>query len=125
MADTPTRLFGPIALPATPTTYYTVPGGQVALRMVHVANESNVDATFTISVSADTAGRRLWYNTKVAAGTTFDWNGMLCLIADPTNLFGGSDTFGGGGVFGSTDTLIAYGTPGNALSLTVAGVVVN
>lgn len=83
MADTAKRLAGPVALTTTAaTTVYTVPASTTTiLRSVHVNNESAATATFTMSIGADAAGKRLWSAVDVPTKTSFDWSGFIVMAA--------------------------------------------
>jgi hypothetical protein len=67
MADTPKRA-GPTALTATAATLYTVPAATTfLLRSIHVCNESNATALFTMSIGTDGAGKRIFKDFAVTA----------------------------------------------------------
>jgi hypothetical protein len=82
MADSPKRI-GPIALGNVAATIYTTPSGtDFTVRNVHVANESAVDARFTMSIGVDGAGNRIYRNVEVIGnGGAFDWSGYMPLAA--------------------------------------------
>jgi hypothetical protein len=101
--DTLKRLAGPVALAGAAATVYTVPGSTTAvLRGLHVANESVAAATFTLSVGADAAGKRLWFAQSVAPGDSFDWTGNVPLVA--------------------AEVVQAYASAAATLTLTLSGV---
>jgi len=83
MADTAKRIVGPIALTTTAaTTLYTVPASTTTiLRSVHVNNESAATATFTLSIGADAAGKRLWSAHDIPTKSSFDWSGFIVMTA--------------------------------------------
>lgn len=82
MADSPKRI-GPIALSNVAATLYTTPAAtSFTVRNIHVANESAVDAHFTMSIGVDGAGNRLYKGVKVLGnGGAFDWSGYMPLTA--------------------------------------------
>jgi len=81
MTDTAARV-GPVALAAAAATVRTVPAATTfVMRNVHVANETALPATFTFSIGADGAGKRLWYQQAVPALGSFDWSGFEPVFA--------------------------------------------
>jgi len=74
MARTPKRLVGPALIATGPTTVYTVPAlTKTIIRQIHISNPSASPVTFTLSVTADAAGTRLWSSYSIpaaAAGVT-------------------------------------------------------
>lgn len=82
MADSPKRI-GPVALGNSAATLYTTPSGtDFTVRNVHVANESAVNARFSLSIGVDGAGNRVYHNVEVAGnGGAFDWSGYMPLAA--------------------------------------------
>jgi hypothetical protein len=82
MADVLKRLQGPALLTAAAATVYTTPAlTTTVVRAIHVANESTGSQTFTLSVGADAAGKRVFYQQLVFPGDSFDWAGSLILAA--------------------------------------------
>lgn len=82
MADTATRLIGPVQLGTSPATVYTVPALTTAiLRHLRVANTGGATATFTLSIGADAAGTRLYSATPIPGGSVLDWAGFEVLAA--------------------------------------------
>jgi hypothetical protein len=82
MPDVLKRVMGPAALAAAAATVYTAPAlTTTTIRAIHVANETLLNATFTLSVGADAAGKRFFYQQQVAPGNSFDWTGSLILAA--------------------------------------------
>ena len=83
MADTAKRLVGPVALTTTAaTTLYTVPASTTAvLRSIHVNNESGATASFTMSIGADAAGKRLFSALDIPTKSSFDWSGFIVMAA--------------------------------------------
>ena len=105
MADAASRVAGPVALGAAAATIYTVPAAtQAILRSIHVSNETAAVHTFRVSIGADGAGKRLFYDQPVQPGDSFDWSGFIVLAA--------------------TEVLQAYADTGAALTITVSGVLV-
>jgi len=78
MADFPQRV-GPIQLTAAAVTLYTTPGDRsFTLRNIHVANESVLDARFTVAIGVDADGSRVYRNVLIAGnGGAFDWSGYM------------------------------------------------
>ena len=74
MPRTPKRLYGPALIATGPATVYTVPAGaKTIIRQIHISNPSGSPVTFTLSVTADAAGTRLWSTYSIpaaAAGVT-------------------------------------------------------
>lgn len=104
MADTLKRLAGPIALAGAAATVYTAPTATTTVvRAIHVTNETGASATFTLSVGADGANKRLFFAVPVANGSAgFDWTGTLVLAAN--------------------EVVQAYSNTASALTLTMSGV---
>jgi hypothetical protein len=103
MADTAKRLSGPTLLTAAAVTQYTVPASTTAiLRNVHVSNETATAATFTMSIGADAAGKRLFTAFPVAGNDVVDWSGFIVLAA--------------------AEIIQAFSGTASALTLTVSGV---
>lgn len=103
MADTAKRLVGPISLPNSATTLYTVPALTTAtIRNIHIANATGTAATLKMSIGADAAGTRILSDFSVPADGFLDWSGFLVLAA--------------------AETLRATGGTNNALTITVSGV---
>lgn len=82
MADAPQRV-GPIALTAAPVTLYTTPPAtSFTVRNIHVANESGIDAHFTMSIGIDASGNRIYRNVEIkGSGGAFDWSGYMPMFA--------------------------------------------
>ena len=103
MADTLKRLSGPTALTTSAVTQYTTPGGTTTtIRNIHVCNESGSDATFTLSIGTDGAGKRLYKGQTVPANDAFD-AGLSVVLA-------------------ATDVVQALASTGAALTLVLSGV---
>ena len=103
MPDVLKRLVGPAALANSAATVYTVPAATTAiLRHLRVVNETAVTATFTASIGADAAGKRIFYAQAVGPGDAFEWTGNIVLAA--------------------TEVLQAYASAATTLTLTVSGV---
>lgn len=103
MADTLKRVAGPVSLTDTAATVYTVPALTVTtITAIHVANETDAAATFTISVGSDATGKRFFYNVRVLAGNALDWAGTLVLTA--------------------AEVVQAYSDTDGSLTLTMSGV---
>lgn len=103
MADVLKRLVGPTALAVAAATVYTAPGSATSvLRNIHVTNETAASATFTISIGADAAGKRIFYQQVVNPGDSWDWTGNIVLAA--------------------TETLQAYASVATTLTLVISGV---
>lgn len=101
--DTLKRLAGPVALPSSSATQYTVPAATTTTVVaIHVANESGAQQTFTLSVGTDGAGKRFFYQVGVGANDFFDWSGTLVLNA--------------------TDVVQAFASASTTLTLTMTGV---
>lgn len=82
MADTLKRLAGPSALTTSAATYYTVPSSTTAtLRSIHVCNETATAATLTLSIGADGAGKRLFYQVSIPGNGFLDWSGVQVMSA--------------------------------------------
>ncbi len=83
MSDTLARLVGPLAIGASAATVYTVPvGTTTTVRSIHVSNETASPRTFRLSIGADGAGKRLFYDVPVSPGDPgFDWTGSVVLTA--------------------------------------------
>ena len=82
MADTAKRLFGPLALPNSAATQYTVPAlTTTAVRNIHVVTTDGASHQFTLSIGADAAGTRYYATQTVYPDVPFDWNGFLVLSA--------------------------------------------
>lgn len=82
MTDTLKRVAGPILVTNAAVTVYTVPGATTtSLTAIHVANETGTDATFTLSIGADGAGKRFYKDILVLANDVLDWTGLLILNA--------------------------------------------
>ena len=66
-------------LSAAPVTLYTTPAAtSFTVRNIHVANESALDARFTVSIGLDSSGNRLYRNVLVQGnGGAFDWSGYM------------------------------------------------
>lgn len=82
MADSPKRI-GPVSLSNSASTLYTTPSGtDFTIRNIHVANESAVDAKFSMSIGVDGSGNRVYHNVDVAGnGGAFDWSGYMPISA--------------------------------------------
>lgn len=104
MTDTLARLAGPVALGAAAATIYTAPASTVVVvRSVRVCNESATQRTFRLSVGADGAGTRFFYDVPVdPTDEGFDWNGSLILAAG--------------------EVLQAYASAASALTISISGV---
>ncbi len=103
MADALKRLIGPVALTTSAVTEYTVPGGTTTtLRDVHVCNETATAQTFTMSIGADGAGKRLFAGHNVPANSVYQYTGSIVLTA--------------------AEIVQAYASAGAALTLVVSGV---
>ncbi len=103
MADTLKRLSGPTALTTSAVTQYTTPGGTTTtIRNLHVCNESGSDATFTLSIGTDGAGKRLYKDVTVPVNDSFD-AGLSVVLA-------------------ATEIVQAFASAGSALTLTISGV---
>lgn len=103
MPDVLKRLVGPTALSNSATTVYTVPASTTAvLRHLRVVNETVGAATFTASIGADAAGKRVFYTQSVAAGGAFEWTGNIVMAA--------------------TEVFQAYASAAATLTLTVSGI---
>jgi hypothetical protein len=75
MARTPTRIVGPAQIATGPTTVYTVPASTLTvIRQIHISNPSGSPVTYTISITADAVGTRLWstYSIPAAAAGVID-----------------------------------------------------
>lgn len=85
MADTASRIIGPILLTNSSVTLYTVPSStQAIVRLIHIANTSGTAATVKLSIGADAAGTRLLGDLSIAANGTYDWSGFLPVAAAET-----------------------------------------
>lgn len=109
MADTQARVVGPAFLANAAATLYTVPASTSAiLRNIHVANETTVAATFTLSIAltatADAAGKRLYSAYSVGANSVMDWSGFI--------------------VLNTTDLLIGFASAASTMTITVDAVLV-
>jgi hypothetical protein len=103
MADNLKRLSGPLLLTGSAATVYTTPALTTAtVRTVHVCNETGTAATFTLSLGADGAGKRLFMAITVPA------NGVLVL---GTNV-----------ILAAAEILQAYSGTASALTVTISGV---
>lgn len=61
MARTPKRLVGPVAIATGPATIYTTPAAtKTIVKHIHVQNPSGSIVTFTLTIGADAAGKRLY-----------------------------------------------------------------
>ena len=105
MTDTLARIVGPVALANAAATVYTVPAATtVTLRSIHVTNETGVQHTFRLSVGADGAGKRLFFDVPVSpVDPGFDWTGSVVMAAG--------------------EVLQAYAEVASALTLIVSAVV--
>lgn len=106
MTDSLSRIVGPVALAAAAATVYgPVPAATtVTVRSIHVTNETGTQRTFRLSIGADGAGKRLFYDVPVDPGDEgFDWSGSLVLAAG--------------------EVLQAYASTAAALTLVVSAVV--
>jgi hypothetical protein len=103
MADTLKRLSGPASLTNSAATVYTVPGATTAvIRDINVANTTGSAATFTLSIGADAAGKRLFSAVSIPANSTLQRTGSIVLAA--------------------TEVVQAYSGTNAALTLTLSGV---
>jgi hypothetical protein len=103
MADTPKRLAGPALLTASAATVYTVPGAtDTVLREVDVCNETGADATLTISIGTDGAGKRLRKGFNVPANGGYQ---LTCWIPLATG-----------------EVIQAYSGTASALTLVLSGI---
>lgn len=103
MADVAKRLAGPALLTNAAATVYTTPGATTTIiRNIHVANETGTAATVTLSIGADAAGKRFWYQLNVPANGAIDWSGFQVLAA--------------------AEVVQAYSGTASALTLTMSGV---
>jgi hypothetical protein len=103
MTDTLTRIAGPTSLSNAAATVYTTPAATTtSITNVHVANESGATATFTLSIGADAAGKRYFYQINIFANDVFDWTGLIVLAA--------------------TEIIQAYSGTNAVLTLTMSGV---
>jgi hypothetical protein len=74
MADTLTRLAGPLQLAAAAATIYTVPAlTTTVIRMIHLSNPTTADKTVTISIGADAAATRILDAYVIPAGSVFSY----------------------------------------------------
>ena len=106
MTDTAKRLAGPSQLTGSAATVYTTPGATTTIvRNIHVANNTSGAVTFTMSIGADAAGKRIYDAVSIPAHDALDWSGFLVLAA--------------------TETLQAFASAGTSLTLTVSGVEVS
>ena|SRR3990167_11045543 len=103
MADTATRLAGPTQLGTGAATVYTVPGATTAIiRSLLVCNTTANQVKFTVSIGADAAGTRVFFERAIAPRETFEYHGFIVLTA--------------------AGTLQAYADTASAATLTVSGV---
>lgn len=73
MAKTPLRLAGPTLVTNSATTVYTVPSvTKTIVRHIHVSNPSGSAVTFTLSIGADAAGKRLFDAFSIPNGSVID-----------------------------------------------------
>lgn len=97
------RLAGPVALATGAVTLYTAPvATTTTLTGIHVANEGAAQATFTLSIGIDGAGKRFFYQVPVATAEAFDWSGTL--------------------VLGAAELIQALASAATTLTITVTGV---
>lgn len=106
MTDTLERLVGPTLLTdAAATVYAAVPADtKVVIRDIQICNETGSDATFTMSVGADAAGKRLYKAYSIPANGFHSSQRQIVLAEG--------------------DLLQAYSGTASALTLTISGVVV-
>lgn len=103
MANTLKRLVGPIILTGAAVTYYTTPGSTTTvIRDIQICNETGTAATFTLSIGADGAGKRLYKEFSIPANGFHSSQRQIVLAA--------------------AETLQAYSGTASALSLTISGV---
>lgn len=103
MADVLRRFVGPVALGTSASTLYTVPtGSTVVLLDVHACNESGSDASFTLSIGTDGAGKRLFKGEVVPANRAIQRTGNVALAAG--------------------EVLQGLASAGSAITLTISGV---
>ena len=70
MARTPARISGPALVSNSAATKYTVPASTTALvRSIHVSNPTASAVDFTLSITADAAGTRLYDGLSIPADT--------------------------------------------------------
>ena len=69
MPTTPTRLSGPALVTNAAATKYTAPAGGALLRSIHVSNPTASPVDFTLSITADAAGTRVYDGYSIAADT--------------------------------------------------------
>lgn len=80
MTDVFRRIIGPLSLPTFATTLYTCPGPTAtSITNIHVCNELNSLANFTLSIGPDGSGKRYFASEPVYANDVFDWTGLLVL----------------------------------------------
>lgn len=103
MATALKRLAGPVALGTSAATLYTAPGGGSAeVRDIHVCNETGTTRTFRLSIGADGAGTRIYYDCEVPPGRPFQRTGNFHLAAG--------------------ETLQGMASAGSALTITIGGI---
>lgn len=106
MADLPVRLVGPAALATSAATVYTAPataGTYVAIRHIHICNETATAAWVTLSLGVDAAGKRLWYQQSIGAYDNYDWTGNI--------------------VMNASEVIQAYAQTAATLTATISGIV--
>jgi hypothetical protein len=73
MARTPKRLAGPALVSNAAATKYTVPALTTAvIRYLHVSNPSGSAATFTLSITADATGTRMYGALSIPANSVYE-----------------------------------------------------
>ncbi len=103
MGDIAKRIVGPTQLGTAAATVYTVPASTTTiLRHIKVCNESSSAVSFTLSIGADAAGKRLYYQVSIPGNGVLDWSGFEILAA--------------------AETLQSYASASTSLTLTLSGV---
>lgn len=105
MTDTAARVAGPDDIPNSDTTLYTVPSStQLVVRNIHIANTTSSAANIRLTIGSLTAAHALLWDFSVPANGSYDWDGFEVLEA--------------------AETIHAQGGTNNALTVTIAGVLI-
>jgi hypothetical protein len=103
MADAAKRLAGPAQVSNSAATKYTVPAATTTIiRHIHVFNADTGAVNFTMSIGADAVGTRLYDAYPILAKEPLD---ISCFL-----------------VLGAGETIQAFGSVTNKLTLTISGV---
>jgi hypothetical protein len=105
MADSLERIVGPTLLTNSAATVLSsvASGTTITIRDIQVCNETGSDATFTLSIGTDGAGKRLYKSLTIPANGVMSSQRQIILTTG--------------------DILQAYSNTSSALTLTISAVV--